>query len=172
MWRERPLVEEMRVTRSVGSAADEWSFSARMLNLLFEAAAAARNGVEFSNSEVADAINQRAERRVISDETIRKLRIPGGPQPSFDKVAHIAAFFQVPLDAFKDGTATHEAVAGEANKLLDARRRHTEKVDRQVAEDAESVQLLARSARRLDSRGLKLAMEFISSLQKMQKPQT
>ncbi|MER6010213.1 hypothetical protein [Streptomyces bluensis] len=141
-----------------------------MLNLLFEAAAVARNGAEYTNSEVATAINQRAGRRVISDETIRKLRNPGGPQPSFDKVAHIAAFFQVPLDAFKEGTDTHEAVAAEANKLLEARQEHTEKVNRQVAEEAEGVQMLARSARRLDSRGLKLAMEFISSLQKMQKP--
>ncbi|WP_425245433.1 hypothetical protein [Streptomyces sp. NEAU-NA10] len=154
-----------------GTAVDEWSFSARMLNLLFEAAAAARNGVEYTNSEVAAAINQRAGRRVISDETIRKLRTPGGPQPSFDRVAHLAAFFQVPLDAFKDGTHTHEAVAAEAGKLLEARRKHTEKVDREVAKEADDIRMLARSARRLDSRGLKLAMEFISSLQKMQKHQ-
>lgn len=160
------------MTQPDGSAVDEWSFSARMLNLLFEAAAAARNGVEYTNSEVADAINRSAGRRVISDETIRKLRSPGGPQPSFDKVAHLAAFFQVPLDAFKEGTATHKAVASEANKLLETRRKHTEKVNRQVAEESKEVQMLARSARRLDSRGLKLAMEFISSLQKMQKPRS
>jgi hypothetical protein len=157
------------MAQSEGTAVDEWSFSARMLNLLFEAAAAARNGAEYTNSEVAAAINRRADRQVISDETIRKLRAPGGPQPSFDKVAHIAAFFQVPLDAFKEGTAAHDAVAAEANKLLDARRRHTEKVNRQVAEESKDIQMLARSASRLDSRGLKLAMEFISSLQKMQK---
>ncbi|MFI1563904.1 hypothetical protein ACH4ZX_12730 [Streptomyces sp. NPDC020490] len=150
---------------------DEWSFSARMLNLLFEAAATARNGVEYTNSEVANAINLRAGRRVISDETIRKLRSPGGPQPSFDKVAHIAAFFQVPLDAFKEGTATYEAVAAEAHKVLEIRRKHTETVTRQVADESEGIQMLARSARRLDARGLRLAMEFVSSLQKMQKPQ-
>ncbi|MGC9544546.1 hypothetical protein [Streptomyces sp. UG1] len=159
------------MARPDDAAADEWSFSARMLNLLFEAAAAARNGVEYTNSEVAATINDRAGRRVISDETIRKLRAPGGPQPSFDKVAHIASFFQVPLDAFKEGTATQEAVAAEAKKLLEARRKHTEKLNRQVAQESEGIQMLARSARRLDSRGLKLAMEFISSLQKMQKAQ-
>lgn len=159
------------MTRPDGDAVDEWSFSARMLNLLFKAAAAARNGVEYTNSQVAAAINERAGRRVISDETIRKLRAPGGPQPSFDKVAHIAAFFQVPLDAFKEGTDTHNAVAAEANRLLEARRERTEQVTRQVAEESEGVLMLARSARRLDSRGLKLAMEFISSLQKMQKSQ-
>ncbi len=158
------------MTQPEDAATDGWAFSARMLNLLFEAGAAARNGVEYTNSEVAAAINQRAGRRVISDETIRKLRAPGGPQPSFDKVAHIAAFFQVPLDAFKEDTATYEAVAAEANKLLEARRKHTETVNRQVAEESEEVKMLARSARRLDSRGRKLAMEFISGLQKMQKP--
>ncbi|MFD3926479.1 hypothetical protein [Streptomyces sp. NPDC058614] len=159
------------MTPSDGADIDEWSFSARMLNLLFEAAAVARNGVEYTNSEVAATINRSAGKRVISDETIRKLRTPGGPQPSFDKVAHIAAFFQVPLDAFREGSAPHEAVAAEANRVLEARRTHTEKVTRQVAEESKEIQLLARSARQLDSRGLKLAVEFISSLQKMQKPQ-
>lgn len=158
------------MTGSDGTAVDAWSFSARMLNLLFEAAAATRNGVEYTNPEVAAAINARAGKRVISDETIRKLRTPGGPQPSFDKVAHIAAFFQVPLDAFKEGSETHDAVAAEAGKVLDAHWKHTEEVTRQVAEETEEIQMLARSARRLDSRGLKLAMEFITGLQKMQKP--
>ncbi|MEV0735484.1 hypothetical protein AB0I51_05845 [Streptomyces sp. NPDC050549] len=154
------------------AAVDEWSFSARMLNLLFEAAGAGRNGVEYTNTEVAAAINRRAGRHAISDETIRKLRAPGGPQPSFDKVAHIAAFFQVPLDAFKEGSAAYEAVAAEANRLMDVRREHTEQVTRQVEEESEGIRMLARSARRLDSNGLKIAMEFISSLHKMQKSQS
>ncbi len=138
------------------------------LNKLFEGSPR-----HYSNRQVAEAINERARKRAeglgepwdekqgISEEYLRVLRKPDGPQQvSLKKVALIAEFFMVPTDYFVNGTP---AAAGLDAELDDLIRLRKEQAEREAAESQE-VLALARSAGGLNQRGQKMTLDFIKGL--------
>ncbi|MFF4188136.1 hypothetical protein ACFYZ9_33575 [Streptomyces sp. NPDC001691] len=140
----------------------DWTI-ARALNLLF--AAAARDGKEPTNREVADRINELAQRQAISHETIRKLRQPGSPsKPAIDKVELLAELFRVPLDYFRNGKV-HEEIAKELDIVVQRMRRKAQ----QEEQADESVQILARTAHGLSPEAQQRALQFVRKLQEVEK---
>jgi hypothetical protein len=130
------------------------------LNALFEAGAT--GGEELTNAQVADAINARAGEQVLSDETLRRLRKPGAPQPAWKKIQAIADFFGVQTDYFRHGSA---AARGIDHELAMLKKKREEQAPREEQEHQE-ILALARSARGLDANSRELVRTFIRGLQK------
>ncbi|WP_159047704.1 hypothetical protein [Streptomyces sp. WM6378] len=140
------------------------------LNLLFKASTGP-SGKEYTNKQVADDINERAGRKAISDETIRKLRHEGSPSPSLDKVSLLADFFHVPLDYFRTGKIQEEVI-GELKKRLHQkeeaeRQRKAQEAERERPD--EHVQFLARTFDGLTPMSQGQVLGFIKGLEEAQK---
>ncbi|MET9776106.1 hypothetical protein ABZ023_17930 [Streptomyces sp. NPDC006367] len=137
------------------------------LNLLFEASAKedpTKPGtfVEYTNAEIADAINKKFGAGTITGEYIRRLRKGDIKSPSVQYASVLADVFQVPLDTFNAVSETAEKVMTEAQRFVDSRRQMFS------SEPEPTVAVLARTARRLSPDGQARAARFVQQLQQIE----
>jgi hypothetical protein len=140
------------------------------LNLLFEASAREdphKPGefVEYTNADIADAINRQHGSGTITAEYIRKLRKSEIKSPSVQYASVLAGVFQVPLDTFNAiGSDVAVKVMEEAQRFVDSRRRLLR------VEEAEppTVAVLARTARRLSPAGQRRAAQYVQQLEQLE----
>ncbi|MGW2550017.1 hypothetical protein [Streptomyces sp. NPDC001635] len=140
------------------------------LNLLFQASARedpSKPGefVEYTNAEIAEAINKQHGPGTITAEYIRKLRKGDIKSPSVAYASVLASVFQVPLDTFNAiGSEVSEKVMEEAQRFVDRKRR--------MLSDQESepptVAVLARAARRLSPAGQARAAQYVQQLEQLE----
>lgn len=141
------------------------------LNLLFEASAKedpTRPGtfIEYTNAEIADAINRQHGPGTITAEYIRKLRKSDIKSPSVQYASVLAAVFQVPLDTFNAiGSEVAVKVMEEAQRFVDSRRRML----RVEESEPPTVAVLARAARRLSPAGQRRAAQYVKQLEQLEK---
>ncbi|MEU5978467.1 hypothetical protein [Streptomyces sp. NPDC047315] len=141
---------------------------AACLNLLFEASAkenpaAPGTFVEYTNAQVAEAINDKHGPNTITSEYIRRLRKGDIQSPSVRYASVLADFFQVPLDTFNAiGSETAAKVMAEAQRFVDTRRRTSEEPE------PPNVAVLARAARRLSPAGQRRAARFVEQLEELE----
>ncbi|MER6109271.1 hypothetical protein [Streptomyces hirsutus] len=140
------------------------------LNLLFQASAKedpAKLGtfVEYTNAEIAEAINKKHGPGTITSEYIRRLRHGTIKSPSVRYASVLADVFQVPLDTFNAmGGEVAQKVMAEAQRFVDSRRQmlHVEE------HEPPTVAVLARAARRLSPAGQERAAQYVQQLQQIE----
>ncbi|WP_167163061.1 hypothetical protein [Streptomyces sp. MBT27] len=145
---------------------EEWNV-ARALNLLF--AAAAKDGKEPTNREVADSINRNVGHQAISYETIRKIR-QGGYTPSIGKMNLLADLFYVPLDYFRPGDE-QKKYQEQYERLVEYRKKaiQAQQAAEQAMQENARVQFLARKVGGLSPESQERTLKFIQKLEGIEK---
>jgi hypothetical protein len=142
------------------------SFS-EVLNLLLESQAREdpKNPGTFvppTNTEVAEAINGKFGPGSITGEYVRRLRKGDIKSPSVQAASLLAAFFGLPLDVFNaTGSETSKKVMEEVQRLTAYRRRTLD-------DEAPTVAVLARAARRLSPAGQKRVVQYAQRLEEIE----